>query len=467
MTEPRGHRGDRPLSFWHDSLPGDGPSRPRPPLESAETADVAIVGAGYTGLWTAYYLKRLEPSMDIRLVEAETAGFGASGRNGGWCAAHLSGIGHWLHRPDSREAAIRLQRLMFQTVRDVGEAAAREGIDCHYDGSGALEIALNPAQLERLKNELRDMRTLGFGEQDFRWLEGEDLTRIPRVKGARAAILLTHAAAIHPARLARGLAATLESLGVRIHEHSQAIRAGAGEVSTHGGRLSAEHVILATEGYGGSLPGLSRHLIPVHSMMVATEPLTAEQITEAGLETRVCFGSGDHVVTYAQRTADDRIAFGCRGTYYFGSGIRRRFDPGQEDFEAVRQTLRRFFPTLEDLRFSHAWGGCLGVSRKLRPSVNYDRLSRFGWAGGYFGNGVAASHLAGQTLADLILNRDTERVRTPWVNPAEAKRRWEPEPLRWLELSSARGFMHLVDRAEHSGNALAPMLGRMAGRMLA
>ncbi|MGD8579899.1 MAG: FAD-binding oxidoreductase [Lysobacterales bacterium] len=465
MSEPTHHTGYRQLSFWHESLPED--LEARPALQGSHDADVAIVGAGYTGLWAAYYLKRLEPSLDIRLVEAETAGYGASGRNGGWCAAYLSGIDHWLGQVDSRAAALRLQRLMFETVRDVGEASAREGIECHYDRSGGLEIATNEEQLRRLRLEREHLRALGFGEDDYRWLEGGDLSAIPRIRGARAAIHMPHAAAVHPARLARGLAAAVERLGVRIYEHSPANRAGNGEVITRGGRILAKHVILATEGYGGTLPGRARRLIPVHSMMVATEPLNAEQIAEAGLQTRFCFGSCDHVVTYGQRTADDRIAFGCRGTYYFGSHIRRRFDPVHTDFEAVRETLRRFFPTLGDLRFTHAWGGCLGVSRSLRPSVNYDRESGFGWAGGYFGNGVAASHLAGQTLADLVLDRDTERVRTPWVNPAEAKRRWEPEPLRWLELSSARGFMHLVDHAEHRDSRLAPLLGRVAERLLA
>jgi glycine/D-amino acid oxidase-like deaminating enzyme len=440
----------RQLSLWHDSLPA--PLTARPALQGDLGADVAIIGAGYTGLWTAWYLKQIEPSLKVVILEAEIAGFGASGRNGGWCSAFLSGIDHWLDDPLQRDGAMRLQRLMFDTVEEIGRVAAQEAIGCDYERSGALEIAVNPVQLERLQKELSYLRDLGFGESDFRWLDRDEIRGALRVAGALAAIHTPHCAAIQPAHLARELAERLESNGVRIFENSRATGFSAGWVRTADGEVRADTVLLATEGYGCSLPGRERSLIPVHSTMVATEPLSADMLEQLGSDRRYCFGNLDHIVTYGQRTVDNRIAFGCRGIYLYGSGIRSHFDSMDRGFERVRSTLLRFFPGLEGVRFTHAWGGALGVSRSLRPMVCFDPERRLGWAGGYFGNGVAASHLAGRTLADLVSGRDSERVHTPWVNPPEATRNWEPEPLRWLGFSATRSLMELADRAEYRGH---------------
>jgi len=446
----------RRLSFWHDSLPSSPLARPA--LDGDIRADIAIVGAGYTGLWTAWYLKQLEPSLAIVILEAEIAGFGASGRNGGWCSAFLSGIDHWLADPARREAAVRLQRAMFQTVSDLGRVVKEAGIDCHYDRAGALEIAVNTGQLQRLEREFEQLEQWGFADSAFRWLDRDELHQTLDVQGALAAIHLRHCAAVHPARLARGLAEQLEQRGVTIYENSAATAVGSRRVDTARGRVSADTVILATEGYGGSVKGNERRLIPVHSMMVVTEPLDQTVFERLNFTRRYCFGNLDRIVTYGHRTADNRIAFGCRGEYFYGSEIRRRFDPGQPEFSQVRKTLLRFFPSLRDVRFTHAWGGALGVSRSLRPSVQYDRASGIGRAGGYFGNGVAAAHLAGQTLAELVCGQDSERTDTPWVNPPDAQRFWEPEPLRWLGFRAARSLMEIADRAEYRGNKRLPGL---------
>ena len=457
FTGPRrGEQDDRELSFWHEGLPGG--LEARPALRGDVPADVAIIGAGYTGLWTAWYLKQMDPGISVAIVEAETAGFGASGRNGGWCSAYLSGIDHWLDDEAQRAAAIRLQKFMFQTVSDVGRAAEEASIDCHYERSGALEIAVNAAQLARLENEFDQLQQLGLGDPDFHWLDRDAARETLDVEGALGAIHLQHCAAVQPARLAHGLAEALERRGVEIFEHSPVRDFGGGRVRSDAGSVTAGTTILATEGYGASLPGRERRLIPVHSMMVATEPLDPTVLDQLGLGRRYCFGNLDRIVTYGQRTADNRIAFGCRGDYYYGSGIRSRFDGGEPGFQQVRETLLRFFPDLRGVRFTHAWGGALGVSRTLRPAVCFDPASRFGWAGGYFGNGVAAAHLAGQTLADLVLERDSERVQTPWVNPRDAARNWEPEPLRWLGFRSTRALMAAADRCEYRGGKQIPGL---------
>lgn len=434
----------RKLSFWHDSVPDS--LEPRPALRGEKKADIAIVGAGYTGLWTAWHLKRLEPSLDIVVLEAEIAGFGASGRNGGWCSAYLSGIGHWLDQPATRESAIRLQRQMFETVHEIGAFAEQHEIDCHFESAGALEIAVIPAQLQRLEKEMEYLRALGFDDGDYRWLDSRQCRENLNVEHAQGAIHLHHCAAIHPARLARGLADAVEEQGVTIHELSPVVNVDAQSVHTAEGRVTAETILMATEGYGGG--GSGGRLIPVHSMMVATEPLSGDQLEYVNSRKRFCFGNLDHLVTYGQLTADNRIAFGCRGGYHFGATVRS-FDPSLQAFETVRETLLTFFPGLKGIAFTHAWGGAMGVARTVRPSVNFDRNRGRGWAGGYFGNGVGASHLAGKTLADLALGRDTKRTATPWVNPPDADRRWEPEPFRWLGIQSRAQLMRLADRAEY------------------
>lgn len=440
------------LSFWHDSVPE--PLQPRPALAGQRQADIAIVGAGYTGLWTAWYLKQLDPALEIVILEAEIAGYGASGRNGGWCSGYLSGIDHWLDNPASREAALRLQRLMFETVREVGEVTQQQGIDCHFEQSGALELAVIPAQLPRLAEEFEQLRQLGFGDEDYQWLDQEQCRETLRVENTAAAIHMKHCAAIHPSRLVRGLASAVERRGVTIHELSPVSAVEGRTVQTPGGVVDADKILIATEGYSASVAGRSRRLVPVHSMMVVTEPLTPVQLEIVGSSQRFCFGNVDHLVTYGQLTADNRIAFGCRGTYHYGSHLRT-FAPSDPEFDLVRQTLLRFFPDLEGVGFTHAWGGAMGVSRNLRPSVNFEPETGLGWAGGFFGNGVGATHLAGKTLADLALGHDTERTQTPWVNPPDAQRRWEPEPLRWLGIKSRARLMHWADRAEYRDSGLA------------
>jgi len=452
----------RKLSYWHDSVPG--PLLPRPSLENDIEVDIAIAGAGYTGLWTAYYLKQLKPELSIAIIESETAGFGASGRNGGWCAAYLSGIEKMLVRPDLADAAKRLQRLLFDTVREVGRVTELESIDCHFDQSGQVEAAVLPAQLLRVREDVDFMHNLGFGEQDFRWLTAQQVREHINIEGALGGMLMIHCAAIHPARLVRGLADVVEGRGVQIFEKTPVLKLGQQGLITAGGRVKAGVTVLATESYTGSIKGLRRKLIPVHSMMIATEPLSEVQLEQIGLHKRYTFSNLDHLVTYGQLTADRRIAFGCRGTYLFGAKVKPHFDPVDPEFELVWETLLRFFPTLHGSRFTHAWGGSMGVSRTLHPSVCFNREKSFGWAGGYFGNGVAATNLAGRTMADLILERDTDRIHTPWVNPEREreldKKLWEIEPVRWLGINSRARLMRLADRAERANSIAAPLINK-------
>jgi glycine/D-amino acid oxidase-like deaminating enzyme len=447
----------RQQSFWLDSVPDS--LTPRPSLENDVEVDIAIVGAGYTGLWTAWYLKQLDPNLNIAMLETEIAGFGASGRNGGWCASFLSGIEHWFNHPDHCDGAIRLQGQMFDAVREVGRVTERESIDCHFEQSGALEVAVLPAQLKRLRAELEYMHGKGFSDEDYCWLSADETREMLNIDQSLGGLLMSHCAAIHPARLARGLAEAIEKQQVKIYEQTPALEIDGNQLRTPHGSVTANTIVLATEGYTNTLPGQQRRLIPLHSMMVVTEPLNDEQLEAIGATRRYTFSNLDHVVTYGQLTADKRIAFGARGSYNYGSRVHR-FDPADTEFNIVRKTLLRFFPSLEGIRFTHAWGGAMGVSRSIRPSVNYNPATGLAWAGGYFGNGVGAANLAGRTVADLVLGHDTERVHTPWVNPPESQRKWEPEPLRWMGISARRHLMHMADHAEYRGSRFAPAINK-------
>jgi len=348
---------------------------------------------------------------------------------------------------------------MFDAVREVGSAMEREAIDCHFEQSGALEVAVLPAQLLRLHKELEYMHGKGFSDDDYRWLSADETREMLNIDRSLGGLMMSHCAAIHPARLARGLAEAIEKRQVKIYEQTPVLEIDGNRLRTLHGNVKANTIVLATEGYTDTLPGQQRRLIPLHSMMVVTEPLNDGQLEAIGASRRYTFGNLDHIVTYGQLTADRRIAFGARGSYHYGSRVHR-FDPGDAEFDIVRKTLLRFFPSLEGIRFTHAWGGAMGVSRSLKPSVNYDPFTGLAWAGGYFGNGVGATNLAGRTVADLVLGRDTERVHTPWVNPPDSHRKWEPEPLRWLGISARRHLMHMADNAEYRGSRFAPAINR-------
>jgi glycine/D-amino acid oxidase-like deaminating enzyme len=440
--------GYKSQSFWHATAPD--PLEPRPQLASDDQVDVAIVGAGYTGLWTAYYLKSLEPGLRVAIVEAEIAGFGASGRNGGWCLGTLAGMAGFLRGDASRRAGgIRLQRAIFDTVAEVERVCEREAIDCHWARGGNVTFAMVPAHLEALRGDLDFWRELGFGEDDVRWLEPAECTQ--RVGSAQnlGGFFLAHCAAMHPTRLVRGLANVVERMGVPIYERSPARALEQGAVVTDGGRLRADTIVRATEGYSGSLSGCERLLLPLHSMMIATEPLPETVWKEIGLADRETFADPRRMVTYGQRTVDGRLAFGARGRYFFGSRVRDVFSPDDPSFVIVKRILDSMFPVLRDHGVSHRWGGALGVPRDWRPSVGLDRKRGLGWAGGYVGEGVAASNLAARTLADLVLGRDSDLTTLPLVGPSFPP--WEPEPLRWLGVTGVRRLGEALDAAELRG----------------
>ncbi len=442
MTEADAYRR---LSFWHDTVPGM--LEPGPALEQDTQADVAIVGAGLTGMWTAYYLNKADPSLKIVLCEREIAGFGASGRNGGWCSALFPASLTKLERMTGRESAIAMYRAMQQTVDEVGKVAAEEGIDCHWAKGGTIQFARSPVQLQRARDEVHEARLFGFDESDLRLLPAQEAREYGRATNLLGGVFTPHCAAIHPSRLARGLAEVLRARGVSIFEKTPVQRLEPGKLVTHRGTVSARYVIRATEGYTPQLPGHERAVVPVYSLVVATAPLPDEVIEQVGLASRPTFNDLRHLIIYGQRTADNRLVFGGRGApYHFGSAVEPRFDRVPAVFAALRSTLGELFSVLEDVTITHTWGGPIGIARDWCASVGLDRATGVGWAGGYVGDGLSTTNLAGRTLADLVTGTDSDLVRLPWVGHHSPT--WEPEPFRWLGVNTGLRVMSWADRAE-------------------
>ncbi|MCP2636347.1 FAD-binding oxidoreductase [Microbacterium sp. HD4P20] len=436
------------VSWWWRDLGGT--PAPRAPLAGDLDADVAIVGGGYTGLWTAYYLKKAQPDLRVVVLEQRFAGFGASGRNGGWLTNTVTGGRERYAESHGRDAAEAQQRALNDAVDEVIAVAAREGIDADIVKGGEFGVARTPAQLARLHAAVA-------GEQSWRYTDVELLdaaataSRI-RIAGALGGVWHPHCARVHPAKLVRGLAAVVERLGVPIFEQTRVREIAPGRAVTDHGTVRATHVLRATEGFTADLAGQHRTWLPMNSSMIVTEPLPRAFWDGVGWDGRETLGDFAHVYMYAQRTADDRIAFGGRGVpYRYGSRVDTDGTTQQRTIASLAGLLHDFFPDLSNVPIAHAWAGVLGVPRDWSATVGHDPATGLGWAGGYVGTGVTATNLAGRTLADLVLERDTELVRLPWVG--HRAKRWEPEPLRWIAVNSIYTAYRMADRIEASGSS--------------
>ena len=358
-----------------------------------------------------------------------------------------------------------MQRAMHATVDEVGTVAAAEDIDCHFAKGGTVMLARSPAQLDRAKAEVTEAREFGFGEDDLRLLDAAEAQSMAGASAVLGGTYTPHCAAIHPARLARGLLAAVQRAGVSVYERTPVLELAPGRVVTAAGTVRARNVVRATEGYTPRLPGYRRAVAPVYSLMIATEPLPAATWDKIGLAGRPTFGDLRHLIIYGQRTADGRLAFGGRGApYHLGSSVRPSYDQVPSVFAALRRTLTELFPVLGDVRVTHHWGGPLAVPRDWCASVGLDPDTGIGWAGGYVGDGVSTTNLAGRTLADLITGADSEITRLPWVGHRSPD--WEPEPLRWLGLNAGLQVMGLADREEaRTGrpSRAAGFMGRFLG----
>jgi glycine/D-amino acid oxidase-like deaminating enzyme len=438
-------------SFWLETVGED--LTPRPSLPGPTNADVAILGAGFTGLWTAYYLLRQDPSLRVVVLESEIAGFGASGRNGAWCNSAFPVTPGELMRRFGRDAARDLLLEMRGAVDEVGRVVGTEGIDAQYFRGGQLRVARGSAQVPAIEDAYQSARALGL-EEDLQLLDADETAERIRIIGARGGLYNPHCATIQPARLARGLARAVERLGGEIFERTTVTDYEGGSnprFSTEVGEVRAGAVVLAGEAYLARLRKLRRQVLPIYSLIVLTEPLSEAQWAEIGWEGRECVASNRYTVDYLSRTADGRILFGGRGApYHYGSSIQDEYDRHEATHETLRHTAQEWFPAIEGARFTHAWGGPLAMPRDWMPTMSYDPSRGVATARGYTGQGVATANLSGRTLADLILKRQTAITGLPTVDYNQ--RSWEPEPLRWLGARYVqRGLARVDDQAERTG----------------
>lgn len=444
------------VSHWWQQLD---PPEPRPQLPGGLSADVAIVGAGYTGLWSAYYLKRARPSLRIVVIEQRHAGYGASGRNGGWLTNSITGGRQQYIATHGRQSAERFQQAMNDTVDEVINVAAAEGIDADIQKGGEFTVAYTPAQEARLRAFVASEQS--WENTNVTVLEAADAMAKINVAHSRAAAWHPHAARIQPAKLVRGLAESLERLGVEIYERTTAMEIAPNRVHTTHGTVTADHIVRATEGFTANLRGLRRLWLPMNSSMIATAPLPDAVWDELHWNEGEVLGDFAHVYIYAQRTADNRIAIGGRGVpYRFGSKTDSDGQTPAVTLETLSAILHRLFPATADAGVEHLWSGVLGVPRDWAATVGLDRATGIAWGGGYVGTGVTASNLAGRTIADLILGHDTDLTTLPWVN--HRARRWEPEPLRWIATKGLYAAYGAADRAESAGRATTSPLARIA-----
>ncbi|MFZ3471223.1 NAD(P)/FAD-dependent oxidoreductase [Streptomyces sp. 4.24] len=453
------------ISFWHATDDTATSRPPRAPLTGDATADVVIVGGGYTGLWTAYYLKTAAPDLRVTVLEQKSCGYGASGRNGGWLYNGIAGRDRYAAR-HGHQAALRLQHAMNDTVTEVIAVAAKEGIEADIHHGGVLEVARTPAQLTRLK--AFHAAELAFGETRRELYDATDTRARIDIADAVGSTWTPHGARIHPLKLLKGLAAACERLGVTLHESTPVTEITPRRAHTPYGTVSAPYVLRCTEGFTAALKGQKRSWLPMNSSMIATAPLPADVWDSLAWSGREVLGDMAHAYMYAQRTADDRIAIGGRGVpYRYGSRAAGAENTGRTQpatITSLTQLLTAFFPALTGVEITHAWSGVLGVPRDWCATVTLDATTGLGWAGGYVGSGVATSNLAARTLRDLVLGDTTDLTTLPWVN--HRVRRWEPEPFRWLGVQALYAAYREADRRESTTHtpATAP-LARLADRI--
>jgi glycine/D-amino acid oxidase-like deaminating enzyme len=447
------------VSFWWAQL---GRPAPRPALPGTTAADVCIVGAGYTGLWTAYYLKRAAPQLRVVVLEREFAGFGASGRNGGWLTNSITGGRARYVASHGTDAVRRFQNAMNDTVDEVIRVAEAERINADIVRGGELTVARNDAQYARLRAE---------APEEQRWSDAvllnaaEARARID-VTGSKGALWHPHCARIQPAKLVRGLAEAVVALGVELYEGTAVSEIRAHQAVTEHGTVDAEFVVRATEGFTAQLRGHRRTWLPMNSSLIVTEPLPEATWRRIGWDGYEALGDAAHAYMYAQRTADGRIALGGRGVpYRFASRTDLGGATSPRTGRHLAELLGRFFPAAKGAAIDHVWSGVLGVPRDWAATVQLDPATGLAAAGGYVGTGVATTNLAGRTLADLILGKDTPITRLPWVN--HRVRSWEPEPLRWIAVTSLYAAYRAADRAEEhrsTTSRLAVVADRISGR---
>ncbi len=433
-----------------------------PPLQADVNADVVIVGGGFTGLWTAYFLSQAQPELGVVVLEQDICGGGPSGRNGGFASGWWDEL-HGLVTLYGAAAAVRACRAISSSIDAIGAFCDEHGVDAWYRKAGYM-YAITAAAHEAVCDEMvRLARGVGVADE-LRELTADEVALRCTSPAFRGGAFMRDGASVQPARLVRGLRRTVLERGVKIHEHTRVTRLDGTAAVTPNGTVRANHAVLAVNAWATSWPQLSSRLVAWSSYIVLTAPAPdlLEEIGWTGGELISDFRTS---LRYFRTTRDGRIAFGG------GGGRARRIvdDAFTHDTRAVRETAEGFrlmFPSFADVPIEDAWGGPIDVSPTHLPSFGRLGDSNVFYAMGFTGNGVAPSHLAGQVIADLITGADTDNVRLPMVNTRPKS--FPPQPFRSWGASVMRRAMIAKETAEERGlrpNFLVDQLARTPRRL--
>ena len=435
------------VSFW---LNDAGESlAPRPALSRSEDVDVAILGGGYSGLWTAYYLLRTQPGLKVAIVEKEIVGYGGSGRNGGWCSPRFPLSAGALHKRFGEAAARATLRAVDESVEEIRQVCEREEIDAQFRAGGTLTLARSTSQLASIHASHAAYARLGLADR-YQLLTPDEAAERIRVTKVQGALYTPDGASIHPGRLVRGLARAVEANGGTIYEQTPVTQFHGGAtarlLTTNGELRAAKYIVLAGEAYLTRFPELHRSVLPVYSLICLTEPLSPEQWDRIGWQQGENVASARSSVVYLTRTADGRILFGSRGApYAFASKISDEQDRHEATVQAIQGYVLDWFPSLAGIKFTEAWGGPVAMPSDWMPSVRFDPHTRIASIGGYTGQGVSTSNLAGRLLAGLLTDTSTGLETLPIAQHRSPA--WIPEPLRWIVVRSMQQALLRIDDA--------------------
>lgn len=454
------------FSFWLETCGEDLP--PRPALQHSIEVDVAILGGGYTGLWTAYYLLNADPHLKVAVFEKEIIGYGASGRNGGWCSSKFPVTPAMLERRYGTGAARLLMLAMKGAVEEVSRVCEKEEIEAHFHKGGVLTLARGEHHVPMLRSTMAAYERLGLGSW-VKLMSPQEASEHIRVTKVSAALLQTENASIHPGRLVRGLGRTIERRGAVVYEQTPVLDFQPGAtprlITPAGEARARKAIVLAGESYLSRFPKLHRTVLPVYSLIALTEPLSAEQWNLIGWQNCESVASCNYTVDYLTRTWDGRILFGSRGApYRLGSKITDEQDRHAETHARIENLTREWFPMLQATKFTHHWGGPVGMPRDWMPMTHFDPVTKIATARAYTGQGVSTTNLTGRILAELITGRTTELSALPITQRRSPL--WEREPLRWLAVRYMQNAFQRIDEAGMRGKAkpidsfLAEFLGR-------
>ena len=411
----------------------------RKPISKNDSFDVVIIGAGFSGLWSAFHLKQFQPNLKIAILEKEYVGFGASGRNGGWASAEYPTSSNRLIKENGLESYKNLRTAITKSIDEIGEIAKSNNWQIDYAKGGALVFARGNAQLSRISKEI---------DEEHQLLNKSQTTDLLNIPSALGSVFTPHCAALNPFKLVRALADHLEKLGVMIYEQSSVSEIRDKQVEVNGFNVNCTFSIRATEAFTPR-KWMGNRQIPIYSLMVATEPLSNEVVKEIRNTQRATFQEACHLITYAQITSDNRLALGGRGVRYkLFSRLSERSEIDNRMHSALEKRARSWFPQITDAKFEYRWGGAVALTRRWQAYLNFDQATGRAEIGGYVGDGVTLSYLVAKTLAEKMSNIKTANL--PFIDQGIG--RWEPEPIRYLAVNAGFKATVLADYEEKITN---------------